>query len=287
MRSRTIMKSALAVMAVLAVGLAGGLVSGKEPRTGTSENLNGVLWMQTSVEYKMSVTQAYRTAEVMVDRALTDPGWTAVPEQENARELRNTAVILDLDETVLDNLAFQGQMIRDGIQFSRSLWQQWQQTGKPGLLPGAERFIRRLQKLHVDVFYITNRDNEYAGDTIKLLRELNLPVDADGANLLSKNKPPTTGSDKKSRREIVAQTHRVLLLVGDDLNDFISGVHGSEATLEGRDEIAEAHKDLWGTKWIIIPNPIYGSWERALYGFDNKLDHQQRLEAKLKHLRGS
>ncbi len=287
MQSRTIRNSALAIMAVLAVGLTSSLVSGKEPRTGTSENLNGVLWMQTSVEYKMSVTQAYRMAEVMVDRALTDPGWTAIPEQKNARELRNTAVILDLDETVLDNSRFQGQLIRDGIQFSRSLWQQWQQTGKPGLLPGAGRFIRRLQELHVDVFYITNRDNEYAGDTIKLLRELNLPVDADGANLLSKNKPPTKGSDKNSRREIVAQTHRVLLLVGDDLNDFISGVHGSEATLEGRDEIAEAHKDLWGTKWIIIPNPIYGSWERALYGFDNKLNHQQRLEAKLKHLRGS
>ncbi len=276
----------LAVAAMLAVGLAGGFVASKENRVTTSENLNSVLWMQTSVEYQMSVTQAYRLAEVMVDRALTDPGWTAIPEQTNARDLRKTAVIFDLDETVLDNLAFQGQLLLDNVPFSPSLWKNWQTTGSPTLLPGAGRFIRRLQELHVDIFYITNRDDAHADETIKLLRGLGLPVDADGANLLSKNKPPTKGSDKRSRREIVAKTHRVLLLLGDDLNDFISGVHGTEATLEGRDRIADAHEGFWGTKWIIIPNPIYGSWERVLYGFDSKLSHQKKLEAKLRHVRG-
>lgn len=286
MQSRAMRGLALAVVATLAVGLAGSFVASKENRTGASENLNGVLWMQTSVEYQMSVTQAYRLAEVMVDRALTDPGWTAIPEQQNARDLRKTAVIFDLDETVLDNLAFQGQLILDDVPFSRRLWQNWQKTGSPTLLPGAKRFIQRLQALHVDVFYITNRDHAYAEDTIKLLRDLGLPVDADGANLLSKDKPPTKGSDKRSRREIVAQTHRVLLLLGDDLNDFISGVHGTEATLEVRKSIADAHKDLWGTKWITIPNPIYGSWERALYGFDSKLSQQQKRGAKLRRVQG-
>ncbi len=277
----------LTAIIALAIGLYAGFLYGKENRIRTHEALNAVLWMQTSEEYKMSAVQAFRLAEVMVERALADPDWTAIPEQKNARDLQKTAVILDLDETVLDNSRFQGQIVLDNGQFEYSKLLQWEKTGRPTLIPDALHFIRRLQELNIDVFYITNRSYANRDATIELLKGLGLPVDADGANLLSRDTPPTKGSDKHSRREIVMKMHRVLLQVGDNLADFVSGgIIGKNATLESRAKTAEAHRNFWGTKWIIVSNPIYGSWEHVLYGFNNRWTREQKLKAKYTFVKG-
>jgi predicted secreted acid phosphatase len=87
-------------------------------------------------------------------------------------------------------------------------------------------------------------------------------------------------SDKTSRREYLAATHRILLLIGDDLSDFTeTGAIPPRARLRAGEE----YKAFWGISWIMLPNPMYGTWERALYGYDSHLDRA----GKLKHKEGS
>jgi acid phosphatase len=109
-------------------------------------------------------------------------------------------------------------------------------------------------------------------------------VDADGGNILSKNEREEWGSDKGSRREFIAARYRVVLIAGDDLNDFLSG-----SRLEPRERVALARRwrSNWGTKWIMLPNPIYGSWERSLYEFDNRLEPAEILRRKHSQLETS
>ena len=106
-------------------------------------------------------------------------------------------------------------------------------------------------------------------------------MDSDGGNILSKNERQEWGSDKGSRREFIAASYRVVLIAGDDLNDFLSG-----SRLEPRERVALARRwrSNWGTKWIMLPNPIYGGWERSLYAFDSQLESTEILRRKRSQL---
>ena len=128
------------------------------------------------------------------------------------------------------------------------------------------------------VIYLTNRHHVTEDATRRNLEELGFRVDADGGNLLTKGEDPDWDSEKIERRELIASQHRVLLMVGDDMNDFIGGGRKSP---EERVEIAKRYRDYWGTKWIILPNPVYGDWERSHYGFDEKLTPAEKRQRKL------
>ena len=95
------------------------------PPLRTNENLNAVLWMQTSAEYRASAQQAYRLAAMQLDTAMRDARWTAAVEQTADPSALPPAVILDLDETVLDNSAFEARQMRDGQPFSEEVWDRW------------------------------------------------------------------------------------------------------------------------------------------------------------------
>jgi predicted secreted acid phosphatase len=73
----------------------------------------------------------------------------------------------------------------------------------------------------------------------------------------------------------------VLMLVGDDLNDFVD-VDG--LTVNGRDDVAARYGEYWGDGWYMLPNPTYGSWERALFDSDYGLAVSERTDRKAKHL---
>src|SRR5215203_940023 len=77
------------------------------------ENLNAVAWMQTSLEYQASAVQAYRLAARQLDEALADRSWTAAIEQTGDASKLPPAVVLDIDETVLDNSPFQARVVRN------------------------------------------------------------------------------------------------------------------------------------------------------------------------------
>jgi acid phosphatase len=232
-------------------------VNGQQCRT--YDNLSGVVWTRSSSEQAALARQVFRGAEQSLSRALEDPHWTAALEQGAGFENLPPAVILDLDETVLDNSGYQARLLREGKAASAPEWERWVGEQKAAALPGAVEFLEYARLEGVTAFYVTNRvcDPGSAADpTVSLLRRLSVPLGE--GRLLCKAKEPDSG-DKSARRAKVAASHRVLLLIGDDLNDFLT----APDSREGRDYQLRIHERFFGERWFILPNPMYGSWERV------------------------
>lgn len=230
--------------------------------TATDENLNAVLWVQSAIEYEASALQAYRLAQLQLDAALKDPGWTAAIEQTSDSSKLPPAVIVDVDETVLDNSYYQARMVRDGTAFSAATWDAWVQEERATAIPGARDFAQYATQRGVIVFYITNRTRNIEDATRRNLAAEGFPIDTGVDTVLTRGeRPEWKASAKGPRRAHVAQSYRVLLLIGDDLGDFVVDASG---TPEERRARTARHEDWWGRRWIMLPNPTYGSWERAI-----------------------
>jgi acid phosphatase len=226
----------------------------------THENLNAVSWVQTAAEYRASAIQTYRAAEASLLRAIHDKNWTAALEQRRPVPDLPPAVILDLDETVFDNSAYQARLTASGGVFSDEGWQKWVAEKQAALVPGARDFLLTAHANGVAPFYVTNRvcDPNKADDpTVMVLRTHHLPFRPE--RLLCK----TDTSDKSSRRTLVAAGNRILLLIGDDFNDFVA-LPRDQSTVADRFAAVDAFSRYWGERWFMLPNPTYGSWERAV-----------------------
>lgn len=263
----------------------------------THENLNAVLWMQTSVEYRAVTEQAYRLARLQLDAALTDPTWTAAVEQTGDVSHLPPAVVLDLDETVLDNSGFQARQALDSLPYTEASWNAWCEERRAGAIPGAVEFLRYARERGVTAYFITNRSFPVEQATRDVLTRLGIehgiepdtvltrcarpePGDEAQPAALRCDRPEWENSNKTLRRQAVATTHRILLLVGDDLGDFVP----SGGSVADRDARVAPYDGYWGTKWIALPNPTYGSWERALLSGQPGLDDAELLKRKFNAL---
>ncbi len=239
--------------------------------------------MQTSAEYEAAAEQAFRLAKLQLDAAL-EPGnaaWTASLEQGSDTGDLPPAVVLDVDETVLDSSPFQARLVERRVVFRLDEWNAWAREASAAAVPGALEFVKHAEANGVRIFYVTNREAGIEGATRRNLEKLGFAIDDGGDNLLTRNERTGWGSDKRSRRRFIAADHRIVLIVGDDLNDFVSG---SRAQPGSRVELARRWRAYWGTKWIVLPNPMYGSWERSLVGFDRPLSRGERLRRKQEKL---
>ena len=245
----------------------------------THEQLNAALWMQTSVEYRMVCESAYRAAAAALDAALADRTWSAAVEQFGDASALPPAVILDLDETVLDNSRFEGEQALRRQPYTPALWTEWVRLRKAELVPGAKAFLDALQQRGVAVYFVTNRSADEEADTLANL--VALGIDASPENVMCLRENGWT-SDKTVRRQLVAATHRIVMLVGDDLGDFIP----ARRPLAERAAAAGERSAWWGTRWIVLPNPMYGSWERAALGNEPGLADAQSLARKRALVRG-
>lgn len=226
--------------------------------------VNATLWVQTAAEFRATTIQTFAAAKVALDRALADPAWVAATEEKSSILPQPPAVIVDIDETVIDNTRFQARVIQEGKTYDGEMWEQW--TGESGApaIPGAAEFLSYARDRKVKIFYISNRTIEEEQETLENLRRLGYPVDNDPDTLLMRSERTAwSSSDKSGRREYAAGSHRILLIIGDDLNDFADA---RERSITERDEIVARTRSWWGTKWFMIPNPMYGSWERAATG---------------------
>ena len=228
------------------------------------ENLNAVLWMQTALEYEASAVQAYRQALLQLESAHKDVAWSAALEQTSDAAKLPPAVILDIDETVLDNSYYQARQVRDNTPFTAGTWDRWCLEARATAIPGALEFTRAADKRGVAVFYISNRTANLEEATRKNLAALGFPMGSGADTVLTRGeRPEWQASAKGPRRAHVAATHRVLLLIGDDLGDFIVDAAG---TPEQRAARTAPQAEWWGRRWIMLPNPTYGSCERAIIG---------------------
>lgn len=250
----------------------------------TNENLHSVLWMQTAAEYAGLTQQTYQAARRMVDSALTVSDWTASLEQaeRSGYETLPPAVVVDVDETVLDNSAYQARLVRDGAQYDRASWQAWVREEAATPVPGALAFAQHAAEQGVTVFYLTNRRAAVEEATRANLAQLGFPLDPEVDTVIMRGERPAwdTG-DKTTRREAIADDYRILVMAGDNLGDFIGEV---ERSVEERARLAERYSGYWGTRWFVLPNPQYGSWEGALFEYDYGLSREERLERKYDHL---
>ena len=215
-----------------------------------------------------------------LDRALADRQWTALPDQKGNFQNLPPAVIMDVDETVIDTGTFQSSMVKNRERFSSGHWRDWQLRNETGAVPGAVEFIHYAQSRGVTVFFVTNRDFATEPITRANLTTIGIKLSDQLDTVLSRNERPEWNADKTSRQSFIAQSHRVLMLFGDDLADFIAEYRS--APIARRQ--AALQRSEWGTKWFMLPNPMYRSWEGSLYDFNAELNSDGVLKRKLDQL---
>lgn len=232
--------------------------------------------MQTSAEFWALTSATYRHAQEVLEDAIADPAWTAALEQTAGYETLPPAVILDLDETVFDNSPLEAQLVLDRTGSLQPRWSAWTAQGRAPLVPGAKAFIAFATSRRVQVFFVTNRTAAEQTAAIRNLLDQGLPASDDTVLCTGEH---GWSSDKSARRAEIARTHRILMLVGDDINDFVST---AGQTPVQRVALAQTHASRWGRRWVLIPNPLYGSWDRALYpGFTKDDEILARKRAQL------
>ena len=246
------------------------------------DNLNAVLWMQTAVEYRATALQAFQLSRRLLDDALADPSWTAAIEQGGDFGTLPPAIILDVDETVLDNSFFEARLMLDNEIYSDALWAEWVREEAATPIPGALDFINHASDRGVTVFYVTNRRAPLEDATRANLSALGFPVAGNVDVLLMRGeRPEWESSDKTPRRQTVASEYRVLLMFGDNMGDFTAA---SSGTVAERIAFAERHRDYWGSRWIMLANPTYGSFIGAVLDNDFSLSPAQQNEVKKRAL---
>ena len=244
------------------------------------QSMLSVLYAQSAAEYEASNKQTYVNAKSALDRALNDNSWTAALEQKENFKNKPPAIILDIDETVLNNIPFQARSIINGQSYPIG-WLEWMLEESSDAVAGVSDFLEYVQSKSIKIFYITNRIAVAEDATRNNIKKLGLPLDTDRDVLLMKNENGWT-SDKVSRRDLVAKDYRILLLIGDQLGDFLP-LDETTLELDSRKNLADTYDHMWGSKWFMITNPMYGRWEASIYNneypdTEDKL-MQMRLEA--------
>ncbi|MBK8130161.1 MAG: 5'-nucleotidase, lipoprotein e(P4) family [bacterium] len=246
----------------------------------THELLHSVLWMQRSAEYRAACETVYLGAFAELERALSDTTWSAATEQQPPFGRKPPAIIVDVDETVLDNSPYEARLVLDGSSYPMR-WDEWCCEEKAPALPGAVEFLREADRRGVAIFYVTNRDVKLDECTWRNLRAQGFPQTATAEQVMTKDEREGWGSDKSTRREYISRSHRVIQIAGDNLDDFV----GYKKSTDERDGLANQYSAWWGTRWLMLPNPAYGSWERALLNYDNTVSDSVALRKKYDALR--
>lgn len=245
--------AALMLSLLLAGGCANMNFKKAAEKSYTTRDLNeqlvmATLWMQASAEFRALSYQAFNLAAMNLDAFLNS--YTGS---------KPVAVIVDLDETVLDNSAYEAFLIGQDFGFSSKTYNPWMEAAQATAMPGATEFLNYASVKGVEIFYVTNRKMVGYDGTKKNLSELGFP-NVDEKHLLLR----TDASDKQDRRDIVARDYEIAFLMGDNLNDFLS-VFAKKSVAERFVETDKV-KEQWGTRFIVLPNPTYGDWEGSVYG---------------------
>lgn len=223
---------------------------------------DAVIWQNTSAEAQWLYHQSYEHAYLKLEANL------ARMEGAGPR-----AVVVDIDETVLDNSPYQVAAIKRDRTFDQAAWREWTDKAEAKASPGALEFLRHAaERAGCEVFYITNRDIRERASTLKNLQDLGFP-NADEAHLLLMD----GNSDKTERRARVRATHRIALLVGDQLRDFDERFKDRSAN-NGWDQLTSLQDSL-SRYFILLPNPMYGTWRDAIHGKGSDAEKLARAKA--------
>ena len=265
------------ILGLLLASLTGGTIRAQDAPV-ASDMLLATLWTQRAVEYKANALTVFALARIRLDEALADKGWTAAPAEQTG-DFRNLppAVVLDVDETLLDNSKYQVWMMRANQSFSTRSWNQFCAAQVSTAIPGAVEFTKYADSKGVKVFYVTNRGVETEKDTRENMQKLGFPMGGNVDTFLMQGEKPDWTGAKGTRRAVIAKDYRVLLNIGDNFGDFDDRYRTSEAD---RMKAFEAGQPYWGRQWLMLANPTYGSFDTAPFGHDFKKSRDEQRKAK-------
>ncbi len=226
-----------------------------------------VLYMQKAAEYRALAYQAFNLARMQLDADVEKKNLKKLPKAERKRA---RAVVVDVDETVLDNSPHQAFLVTNRLPFTSDVWTQWVNQRKAKAIPGAAEFLTYASGKGVKVFYVTNRDEIHRQATIDNLKQTGFP-DVSNETVLVR---AAGESSKEPRRLSIMQKYRIVLLMGDNLNDLASQFERKSVA----DRFAEVDKtrEMFGRKFIVLPNAMYGDWETAIYNYGRVSDAEKR-----------
>lgn len=200
-----------------------------------------VHWVRSSAEYRALALQVFRDAG---DR---------IRELAPGLEAGSWAVILDADETVLDNSEFERRIAETGQTFEESLWDAWVLEEAAGAVPGAAGFIGLVQELGGRVALVTNRDDRLCPATRRNLEALGIRPMAVLCETETGEKEPRFRMVEDGTAAEGVGPLEVVMWLGDNIGDF----PGLEQALRDAPEAAFAE---FGRRYFVVPNPMYGSW---------------------------
>lgn len=223
-----------------------------------------LLWYQHSPEARVLYHQAFNMARIALDEQLKKRNPSGKP----------VAVITDIDETILNNSLYQGWLLTSNRSFSDSTWTAWVADTLAAPLPGAREFLNYAANRGCEVFYLSNRKHvPHFQPTLVNLKKHGLPY-ADEVHLLLKTPADTTSegmSTKDIRRDRIMENYDVLLLLGDQLGDFDGIFESSQvASMGAVYDSVEKYRNDFGTRFIMLPNPVYGDWLQQIEGLNRR-----------------
>jgi 5'-nucleotidase (lipoprotein e(P4) family) len=271
MLRKYLLGSSLALTAVFSAYFAG--ASGAQlavPAHSYDYQIGAILYQQKSGEYRALAYQAYNLARLRLDQDLDKKNVKLLPKEQRKRP---RAIIVDIDETVLDNSPSNAYMAKNNLPFNVKDWYAWGEMRKAKAVPGAVDFLNYAVSKGVKIFFISNRDEVQKQATIDNLKSVGFK-DVSADNVWLRQVP--TVSTKEPRRTAVAEKYRIVMLMGDNLDDF-SDMFESKSIAD-RFAAVEKNRELFGKRFIVLPNAMYGTWENAIYEYKHGLSELQRAE---------
>lgn len=227
-----------------------------QPTADNEYQVGAILFMQKAAEYRALCFQAFNWAKRTLDD--DDKSKKKLPK---AQKKMARAVVVDIDETMLDNSPAQAYGAKNRLPFDMKTWYAWGDMRKAKAIPGAVDFANYAKSKGVRIFYVSNRDEVQKAATIDNLKAVGFP-DISEENVILRQKEST----KEPRRLAIAEKYRIVILMGDNLND-LSNVYEQKTVADRFAEVDKA-KELYGNKFIVLPNAMYGEWETAIYRED-------------------
>ncbi|HEV7701119.1 MAG TPA: 5'-nucleotidase, lipoprotein e(P4) family [Pyrinomonadaceae bacterium] len=229
------------------------------------------LWMQKSGEYRALAYQAFNIARWQLDLDLKGKNKDDIPKPERKKP---RAVMVDIDETVLDNSPDQARRIVEKEAFDLPKWYAWGEMRKAKAIPGAVDFLNYATSKGVKVFYVSNRDEVQKQATMdNLISAGFMGIGADNVLLRQKDEKGNNISTKEFRRDIIRQKYRIVFFMGDNLDDH-SNVF-ERKSIADRFAVVDQNRGVFGKKYILLPNAMYGTWENAVYDYKNPSDAEK------------
>lgn len=250
---------------------------GTQPAPVTADNeyqVGAVLYMQKAAEYRALCYQAYNAARMALDADFDKKNLKKLPKAERKMP---RAVMVDIDETILDNSPQQTDLIKRRAPFNLKDWYAWGERRAAKAIPGAVEFLNYANASRVKIFYVSNRDEVQKQATMDNLKSAGFP-DVTTENVLLRQ----NDSSKEPRRQLIMQKYRIVLFAGDNLDD--SAQSFEKKSVDDRFSETDKNRELFGRKYIILPNPVYGTWENAIYDY-GRLNEIQKSEKRANALR--